>query len=167
MTGSKHKKWDPVLKYNIRRLREGCLNKTGVRKQILPNWISIKGSRTILVVQKGILYRQARPRESEETLLQLVLPKAYREVDLKGCHDKVGHLGLKHMLDLMCDRFFWPCMAVQVKEHIGKCRPMLSFQSQTAKSTSQNIVATHPLELVHLDFLCLEPGKARKKMFWW
>ena len=29
-----------------------------------------------------------------------------REVTLKGCHDEVGHLGLEHMLDLMCDQFF-------------------------------------------------------------
>ena len=37
--------------------------------------------------------------------------------------------------------------------------PMSCFQSQAAKIPLQNIVATHPLELVHLDYLCLEPGK--------
>ena len=41
------------------------------------------------------------PRESEETLFQLVLPAAQREVALKGCHDEVGHLGLEGMVDLM------------------------------------------------------------------
>ena len=59
-----------------------------------------------LVLKKGILHRQARPRESEETLLQLVLLTAYREVALRGCHDEVGHLGLECMLDLMHERFF-------------------------------------------------------------
>ena len=72
-----------------------------------------------LVLKKGILYRQARPRESEETLPQLVLLTAYREVALRGCHDEVGHLGLECMLDLMHDRFFWPHMAAQAKEHVG------------------------------------------------
>ena len=34
------------------------------------------------------------------------------------------------------------------------------FQSQAAKSSPQiYIMATHPLELVHLNYLCLEPGK--------
>ena len=40
-----------------------------------------------LLLKQGILYRQARPRESEETLLQLVLPAVQREVALRGCHD--------------------------------------------------------------------------------
>ena len=105
------------------------------------------------MLKKGVLFRWARPRELEETLLQLVLPAVQREVALRGYHDKVGHLGLEHMLDLMHDRFFWPCMATQAKEHIGKCY-------QAAKNSPQtNIMATHPLELVHLDYLCLEPKK--------
>ena len=110
-------------------------------------------------MQRGVLYRQARPRESEETLLQLVLPTMQREVALRGCHDEVGHLGLEHMLDLMCDRFFWPCMAAQVKDHIEKCRSCLVFKARQPKVPLENIMATHPLELVHLDYLCLEPGK--------
>ena len=112
-----------------------------------------------MVLQKGIWYRQARPRKSEETLLQLVLPTAQREVALRGCHDEVGHLGLEHMLDLMHDRFFWPHMAVQAKEHIGKCCPCLAFKARQPKVPFENIMATHPLELVHLDYLCLEPWK--------
>ena len=63
------------------------------------------------------------------------------------------------MLDLMRDRFFWPHMAVQAKEHIGKCCPCLAFKARQPKVPLENIVATDPLELVHLDFLCLEPGK--------
>ena len=36
---------------------------------------------------------------------------------------------------------------------------MSCLQSQAAKEPLKNIVATHPLEHVHLDYLCLEPGK--------
>ena len=63
------------------------------------------------------------------------------------------------MLDLMHDRFFWPHMAAQAKEHIGKCHPCLAFKARQPKVPLENIVATHPLELVNLDFLCLEPGE--------
>ena len=63
------------------------------------------------------------------------------------------------MLDLMCDRFFWPHMAAQAKEHIPKCHPCLAFKARQPKAHLENIVATHPLELVHLNYLCLEPGK--------
>ena len=103
------------------------------------------------------MYR--RPRESEETLFQLVLPAVHRETALKGCHDEVGHLGLEQMLDLMCDQVYWPCMAAQMKEHINKCHPCLTFKAKQPKGLLENIVAMHPFELIHLDYLCLKPGK--------
>ena len=89
----------------------------------------------------------------------MVLPTVYREVALRGCHDEVGHLGLEHMLDFMFDRFFWPCMAAQAKEHVGKCCPHLAFKARQQKAPLKNIAATHRPELVHLNYLCLEPGK--------
>ena len=63
------------------------------------------------------------------------------------------------MLDLMYDSFFWPCMAAQAKEHIGKCHLCLAFKARQPRVPLKNIMATHPLELFHLDYLCLEPGK--------
>ena len=89
----------------------------------------------------------------------MVLPAAHREVALRGCHDKVGHLSLECMLDSMCDRLLWPYMAAQVKEHVRKCHLCLAFKARQPKAPLKNIMATHPLELVHLDYLCLEPGK--------
>ena len=154
---------DPILGIIIRRLREGMLDQDWCKKTDSPKLSQYKREWNNLVLQKGILYRRARPRESDETLLQLVLPPAYREVALKACHNEVGHLGLEHMLDLMCDRFFWHRMAVQVKEHIGKCRPCLAFKARQPKAPLENIVVTHPLELVHLHFLCLEPGKGQEE----
>ena len=154
---------DPALATIIERLKAGALNQDWCKQTNSPKLNLYKWEWNNLTLQKGILYRQARPRESDESLLQLVLPPAYREVALKGCHDEVGHLGLERMLDLMCDRFFWPHMAVQAKEHVGKCCPCLAFKARQPKVPLNNIVATHPLELVHLDFLCLEPGKGREE----
>ena len=51
------------------------------------------------------------------------------------------------------------CMAAQVKEHIDRCHPCLTFKAKQPRALLETIVATHPLELVHLDYLCLEPGK--------
>ena len=67
------------------------------------------------------------------------------------------------MLDLMHDWFFWPCMAAEAKEHTGKCCPCLAFKAKQPKAPLEKIMATHPLELVHLDYLCLEPGKGLKE----
>ena len=63
------------------------------------------------------------------------------------------------MLNLKCDRFYWPCMAAQAKEHTGKCCPCLAFKAKQPKAPLENIIATHPLELVHPNYLCLEPGR--------
>ena len=150
---------DPVLGIIIKRLREGMLEQDLSKKTDSPELSQYRREQNNLVLKKGVLYRWARPRESEGTLLQVVLPTAQREVALRGCHDKVGHLGLECMLDLMCNRFFWPRMAAQVKEHIGNCHPCLAFKARQPKAHLENIMATHPLELVHLDYLCLEPGK--------
>ena len=154
---------DPVLSIIIKRLKEGMLDQDWYKKIDSPKLSQYKREQNSLALQKGILYRQARHRESDETLLQLVLRAAYREVALMGCHDEVGHLGLERRLDLRHDRFFWPCMPVQAKEHIGKCRPCLAFKARQPKAPLKNIVATHPLELVHLDFLCLKPGKGQEE----
>ena len=150
---------DPVLGIIVKRLRKGTLEQDWSKKTDSPELSQYRREWNNLVLQKGVLYRRARLRESEETLLQLVLPTAQREAAFRGCHDEVGHLGLECMLDLMRDRFFWPHMAVQVKEHIGKCCPCLAFKARQPKVPLENIMATHSLELVHLDYLCLEPGK--------
>ena len=60
----------------------------------------------------------------------------------------------------MCDQLYWPCMAAQAKKHIDKCHPCLAFKTKQPKAPLENIVAMHPLELVHLDYLYLEPGKS-------
>ena len=43
--------------------------------------------------------------------------------------------------------------------HNSKCHPCLVFKAKQPKVPLENIVATHALELVHLNYLCLEPGK--------
>ena len=102
------------------------------------------------------------PRESQEALFQLVLPTVHRENTLKECHDEIGHLGLRKMLDLMCDHFLWPWMAVQAKEHVKKCCQHIIFKAKQQRAPMENIMVTHPLELVHIDYLSLEPGKGKE-----
>ena len=54
-------------------------------------------------------------------------------------------------------------MAAQVRQHVDKCHPCLSFKAKQPRAPLENIMATHPLELVHLDYLCLEPGKGKEE----
>ena len=66
-------------------------------------------------------------------------------------------------MDLMCDHFFWPHMDVQPREHIDQCHPCLTFKAKKPRTLLENIVAIHPLQLVHPDYLCLEPGKGKEE----
>ena len=77
------------------------------------------------------------------------------------CHNEAGHLGLEWMLDMMCNHFFWPCMATQVREHIKKYHQCITFKVKQPRVPMENIVAIHPLELVHVNYLHLEPGKGK------
>ena len=54
-------------------------------------------------------------------------------------------------------------MAAQVREHIEKCCQCNTFKAKQPRVPMENIVATPPLELVHLDYLYLEPGKAKEE----
>ena len=124
---------DPTLSLVISRLWDGTLEWWQPKLTDPPKFSLFLQEWNHLVLKRGILYRWARPRVSEETLFQLVLPATQREVALKGCHDQVGHLGLKCMLDLMPDQFFWPCMAAQAKEHIRKCHPCLALKPSSPR----------------------------------
>ena len=54
-------------------------------------------------------------------------------------------------------------MAVQAKEHVKKCHQCVTFKEKQQKTPMESIVATHPLELVHINDLCLEPGKGQEE----
>ena len=54
-------------------------------------------------------------------------------------------------------------MAAQARGHIDKCFPCITFKAKQPRALLENIVATHTLELVHLDYLCLEPGKGKEE----
>ena len=83
-----------------------------------------------LKLRNEVLYRYtddwSRP---DRNSMQLCLPKPFRKEALEGCHDNVGHLGLERTLDLLRDRFYWPHLFEDVKQHVGTCR-----RCQVAKS---------------------------------
>ena len=63
----------------------------------------------------------------------------------------------------MHDYFFWLQMAVQVKEHVKKYCQCVTFKAKQQRVPMESIVATHSLDLVQIDYLCLEPGKGKEE----
>ena len=81
---------------------------------------------------------------------------------MHGCHDDLGHLGTEHMLDLLCDWFYWPMMQDEVDQQIQGCGRCNRFEAHPHYKGLYPILATYPLELVHIDFLMIENPKNRK-----
>ena len=75
------------------------------------------------------------------------------------CYDQIGHLGQERVLELLRDRFYWPRMLMDVASYINSCPKCLRRKSQPDVAPLLNIEATQPLELIHLDYLQIEPSK--------
>ena len=117
--------------------------------------------RKSLKLVKDILYRKTYTdnSSSKRILWQLVVPKAYRSRALAGCHDDVGHQGRMRTLSLLRERFFWPGMQTEAIQHVLKCTRCLRKKTPSHVAPLQPIHVTQPLELVHMDYLSLEPSK--------
>ena len=93
-------------------------------------------------------------------LWQLVVPKAYRARALVGCHDDVGHQGRMRTISLLRERFFWPGMQEEeATQYVVKCSRCLRRKTTPQVVPLQPIYVTQPIELVHMDYLSLEPSK--------
>ena len=75
-------------------------------------------------------------------------------------------MGQDRVLDLLRDRFYWPGIHVDVVSYINSCPRCLRRKSQPDKAPLMNIETSQPLELIHLDYLKIEPSKGNIEMFW-
>ena len=75
---------------------------------------------------------------------------------LNRCHRDVGHQGCGHTLYLLQECFWWPGMAKQMRQLIRACKHCLQYDSSTPKVPLCSIVATDPLDLLHVDFTSIQ-----------
>jgi transposase InsO family protein len=110
-----------------------------------------------LSFEDGILYRK---RQVESKVLhQIVLPQVCRGSVLRSLHDDMAHLGRDRTLDLIRQRFFWTGMAADVASYIATCdRCLRRKANQQDREEMISIETNHPLEVVCIDFLSLEPS---------
>ena len=105
---------------------------------------------------QGTLYLHSTPKGEDEDLLLFVVPKAHRTAALNGCHWDAGHQEHDHTLSLLQECFWWPGMAKQMRQAIKACRRCLQYEGSTPKAPLCPIVATTPLDLLHVDFTSIE-----------
>ena len=76
-----------------------------------------------------------------------------------SCLDSGILVTKSHDHSALRERFFWPNMQVVAAQHIAKCSRCLKRKSTPQVAPLQPILVSQPLELVHLDYLMLEPSK--------
>ena len=157
----KEQRADPNLTVIIKLIESGQLQKRKLHGKDTPEVKSLLRIRESLKLVKDILYRKTYTDNSSSKKIQwqLVVPKAYRSRALAGCHDDVGHQGRMRTLSLLRERFFWPGMQTEAIQHVLKCTRCLRRKTPSHVAPLQPIHVTQPLELVHMDYLSLEPSK--------
>ena len=157
----KEQRADPNLTVIIKLIESGQLQKRKQHGKDTPEVKSLLRIRKSLKWVKDILYRKTYTdnSSSKKVQWQLVVPKAYRSRALVGCHDDVGHQGRMRTLSLLRERFYWPGMQTEAMQHVQQCTRCLRRKTPSHVAPLQPIHVTQPLELVHMDYLSLEPSK--------
>ncbi len=144
---------DPVL----RKWVEAVRTRARPRKDSLPfstdnsAYLKIFPSLTLI---HGVLYRNVTINGEDRK--QLVVPNHLISSILQGLHNDNGHPGRDRTIGLIRDRVYWPGVARDVDEWIGRCGRCLRRKAGTTRAPLVNITTTQPLELVSMDFLTLE-----------
>ena len=157
----KEQRADPNLTVIIKLIESGQLQKRKLHGKDSLEVKSLLRIRKSLRLVKDILYRKTYSdnSSSKKILWQLIVPKTYRSRALAGCHDDLGLQGRMRTLSLLRERFFWPGMQAEAIQYVLKCTRCLRRKTPSHVAPLQPIHVTQPLELVHMDYLSLEPSK--------
>ena len=147
---------DPIIFQIIREIKSKTIGKMKLKMGMPSELKALIRNRKLLILKHGVLYK--RSKVDARTKHLLVVPPSHRQRAMEGCHDQVGHLGQDRVLDFLRDRFYWPDMYADVVAYITSCPKCLRRKSQPDKAPLVNIETSQLLELVHLDYLKIEPS---------
>ena len=107
-------------------------------------------------MKNGLLYHQSKQGQTQETVLQFVVPQIHRNAALDRCHHETAHQGQSHSLSLMQEQFWWPSMARDLRNHIRKCGRCKKFEATPPIAPLRPLACSGPGELLHVDFTSIE-----------
>ena len=108
------------------------------------------------MILQDALYLHSMPKGENEDLLLFMVPKVHWTATLNGCHQDVGHQGCDHTLSLLQEHFWRQGMAKHMRKVIRACTHCLQYEGGIPKAPLCLIVATAPLDPLHLDFTSIE-----------
>ena len=109
-----------------------------------------------LVYQNGLLYMKETASNTTDELLLFIVPANKRQAALDLCHRDAGHQGRDRTYSLLKERFWWPKMRTQMMTSILNCAKCKVFEKKERKAPLCNVLATEPMDLIHVDLLGLE-----------
>ena len=108
------------------------------------------------MIHQKALYLCSMPKGKNEDLLLFIVLKVHWVATLNRCHRDAGHQGHNHTLSLMWECFWWPGMTNQMWQSIKTCVYCLQHEGSLSKAPLHPIMATAPLDLLHVDFTSIE-----------
>lgn len=110
--------------------------------------------------EDGVLKRSCRLKDGS-TAMQLCLPKKYHGLVIQELHVEMGHPGADRVISLARDRFHWPGLAKDISHYVTKVCKCLKDKrpSRPRRAEMKSIQATHPFEIVSVDYMHLERSK--------
>ena len=109
-----------------------------------------------LVYQNGLLYVKETTTNTTDEMLLFIVPANKCQAALDLCHRDAGHQGCDRTYSLLKERFWWPKMRTQMMTSILNCAKCKVFEKREPKASLCNIVASEPMDLIHVDLLGLE-----------
>ena len=146
---TKLQKNDPVIGVIVRAL----LNKEAFQNDH-PEVRELWKQRKKLLFVNDVLYRRCQLPDG--LIHQLVLPECARREAIQAMHDDMGHFGRDRVIDLLRSRVYWPFMKEDVSRYIARCESCLKRKKPQPIAELVSIETSSPMELVSMDFLCLE-----------
>ena len=81
-------------------------------------------------IQDNLLYLQATPANSQDTVPVFVVLTADQQADIDSCHCSAGHQGRDRTLSLMKEQFWWPGMSQALLRAVANCGRCIQYESK-------------------------------------
>ena len=151
-------KEDPVLYQLTQHLRalhemlKAALHKV-LDKKATTAYVKAKEQ---LLIKNGLLYCKTWQGLADEIVFQFIVPQRHWSAPLDGCHQEAAHQGQHRSTVLMQERFWWPGMTRDLRNHIKKCGHCRKFEAAPPVVPMKPLTCSRPGELLHVDFTSIE-----------
>ena len=151
-------KEDPVLYQVAKHLRvphktfKAALHKV-LDKKATAAYVKVKEQ---LLVKNGLLYHKSQQGQADEVVFQFVVPQRHWGTALDGCHQEVAHQGQCYSTTLMQERFWWPGMTRDLRNHIKMCGHCRKYEAAPPVVPMKPLTCSGPGELLHINFTSIE-----------